>query len=97
MANSVDLSATGNTNWFNVTGPFLVATANTWVGTLLLQVKDPDGNAVDVADASFTANTGAKIVDVPPGTYRWSFTRSSGTATVRAWSNKDNLALSVAA
>lgn len=97
MASSANFAATGNSNWFTVTGPFLIATAGTWTGTAVLQVKDPDNNAVDIADASFTENTGAKLVDAPPGTYRWSFTRSSGTATLRAWSTRDIISVAVAA
>lgn len=98
MAASVDLSANGATNWFQVTGPFFIATSGTWTGSAVLQMKDPDGDAVDVADGTFTTNAGAKTVGVEGnGSFRWVFNRTTGSIKVRAWSNHDTINLVAAA
>lgn len=86
------LAATGNGDWFKPfpNKPFNTYVTGTWVGTVTLQRTYDEGATVvtvpkpDLADAAFTANINFEVEEARAGVlYRWSFTRTSGTAAYR--------------
>jgi hypothetical protein len=87
-----DLDATERGPWFSVhAGPhtefFSISTSGTWEGTLKLVTKSPTGTVVDVADASYTANTGEQQIRTQGGReFAFDFTRTSGTVSALAFS-----------
>ncbi len=61
------LSADGQTNYVQVVGPARVSISGTFgSGTAKIQTRDPEGNAIDVVDGSFTA-AADKYLSFPPG------------------------------
>lgn len=71
---------------------FSISVGGTWTGTVKLIQKTPSGQVVDVADGSFSSPTGEKQVSTLAGAaYAFEFTRTSGTADVRAWSRSGYL------
>jgi hypothetical protein len=87
-----DLDASERGPWFSVhAGPhtefFSISTSGTWEGTLKLVTRSPTGTIVDVADASYTANTGEQQILTQGGReFAFDFDRTSGTVSALAFS-----------
>ena len=66
VSERLTLSADGQTAWVVVVGPARVSITGTFGGgTAQIETKDPGGNAVDMADGSFT-EAADKRIDFPP-------------------------------
>lgn len=88
---SFSLESSESGQWFELLGrgSIMYSLTGTWVGTVVLQTRDPDGTTQDVDDATYTANQGVTVLDCDAagtGPYKFAFTRTSGTAVCNVWS-----------
>lgn len=97
MGARFNLSATGSSPWFILLakGSVKVELPGTWVGTVAIQRRRPDGTAATYMNpageiSAYTSNPGVtEIKDAGP--IRFNFTRTSGTVEAYAWSDDGQL------